>query len=68
MNNGSFVLGHQIIYNFIICQELIHTLKHKLGRKGDIINKMDFEKVYDQMKSRLMREKDIRLPIRMIET
>lgn len=47
-NQGSFVSGHQITGNVIICQEVIHTLRMKKGKKGWIVMKTDLEKAYDR--------------------
>lgn len=69
-NQCSFVPRQQIGDNIIICQELIDALKHKKGKEGGMIIKVDLEKAYDRLEWRFIRETlhDIGLPQRMIET
>lgn len=48
-NQGAFIPGRQACDNFIIAQELIHSMKHKSGKKGTMVIKIDLEKAYDKV-------------------
>lgn len=46
-NLTAFVPGRQGISNFLICQEILHTLRYTRARRGGMILKMDLDKAYD---------------------
>lgn len=64
----SFVPGRQITDNIVIVQEVLHTMKHKQGRKGFMTIKIDFEKAYDRLKWSFIRDTltKMNFPLRMI--
>ena len=45
----SFVPGRHIIENVIVAQEIIHYMKNKRGKIGQMAIKVDLEKVYDRL-------------------
>lgn len=45
----SFVLGRHIIENIVVAQEVIHTMRKKTGRVGQMAIKVDLEKAYDRL-------------------
>ena len=45
----SFVLGRHIMENIVIAQEVIHSMRRKKGRIGQMAIKVDLEKAYDQL-------------------
>lgn len=47
---SSFIQGKHITDNIIIAQEVIHSIKKKMGKKGMLAIKMDLEKAYDQLR------------------
>lgn len=53
----------------MICQELIHTLRHKQGQKGAMIYKIDLEKAYDWLGWNFIKStlEDVGLLIKMME-
>lgn len=44
-----FAPGRQSIDNVIICQEIIHTLKYTMAKRGRMVIKLDLEKAHDRM-------------------
>ena len=46
----SLVLGRKGIENFVIVQELLHTISSKKGNVGYMALKIDLEKTYDRLK------------------
>lgn len=46
---AGFVPGRTIQENSIVAQELVHSMKHKKGKKGLVAIKVDMEKAYDKM-------------------
>ena len=42
----SFVPEHQISDNIVIVQEMLHTMRHRRGKVGYMVIKMDLEKAY----------------------
>lgn len=67
---GSFVPGRQITDNIIIMQEVIHTMKRKQGMKGFMAIKIDFEKAYDPLRWKFIRDTllQMNLPILLVDT
>lgn len=65
---SSFVPGMQIIDNVVICQEMVHSLWHKRGRKGGMILKIDLDKAYDRLEWSFIQETllDAGLPRQMV--
>ncbi|KAH9685635.1 putative ribonuclease H protein [Citrus sinensis] len=45
----SFVPGRHIIENVIVAQEIIHSMKNKGGKTGQMAIKVDLEKAYDRL-------------------
>ena len=45
----SFVPGRHIIENVIVAQEIIHYMKNKRGKTGQMAIKVDLEKAYDRL-------------------
>lgn len=52
---AAFTPGRQAAENIIIAQELVHTMKHKSGKKGIMVVKVDLEKAYDRVSWPFMR-------------
>ncbi|XP_028104122.1 uncharacterized protein LOC114303175 [Camellia sinensis] len=48
-NQSSFIPGKNTTDNIIITQEILHTLRHKKGKSGGMIFKIDLEKAYDRL-------------------
>ena len=46
----SFIPGRNITDNIAIAQEVIHSMKRKIGRVGFMIVKVDLEKAYDMLR------------------
>ena len=46
---AAFVPGRRGLDNVVIAQELIHSIHRKKGRMGQLILKLDLEKVYDRL-------------------
>lgn len=46
---SSFIPGRSTSDNIIITQEILHTLRRKKGKKGDMVFKIDLEKAYDKV-------------------
>lgn len=42
-------LGRQSIDNVLICQEILHSISQKKGRKGAMVINLDLEKAYNRM-------------------
>lgn len=68
MNQASFVPDRQGIDNVIICQEVLHSISSKKGKRGEMVIKLDLEKVYDRMEWPYILETlhDARLPLNII--
>ncbi|KAH9734521.1 putative ribonuclease H protein [Citrus sinensis] len=45
----SFVPGRHIIENIIVAQEIIHSMRNKGGKTGQMAIKVDLEKAYDRL-------------------
>lgn len=67
-NQASFVPGRQSLDNYVICQELVHSLKYTKARSGGMILKVDLEKAYDMMEWTFVEDmlRDIALPTNVI--
>lgn len=63
-NQSSFIPGRQSLDNVIICQEIIHSLRHTKARKEGMILELDMEKAYDRMEWSFVEEtlRGINLP------
>lgn len=48
-NQSSFVPTRQATYNIVLVQEVIHSLKNRIGRKGGLLAKINLEKAYDRV-------------------
>lgn len=55
-NQASFVPGRQSCGNFIICQEVAHSLKYIKAKHGGMILKLDLEKAYDRLEWNFVQE------------
>ncbi|CAL5362434.1 unnamed protein product [Camellia sinensis] len=55
-NQCSFIPGRSTTDNIIITQEILHTLRHKKGRRGGMIFKIDLEKAYDRLSWEFIRD------------
>lgn len=44
----SFILRRQVANNIFLAQEVLHTVKHKKGKKGLMPSKIDLEKAYNR--------------------
>ena len=49
IHQTSFVLGRCITENIIIAQEVVHSMRRKMGKKGLMAIKIDLEKAYDRL-------------------
>lgn len=67
-NQSSFIPRRQLTDNIIICQEMIHTLKHKIGRSRDVIIKINLEKAYNRLEWHFIKQTlvDVGLPQLMV--
>lgn len=45
----SFVPGQHITENIIIAQEVVHSMRRKMGKKCFMAIKVDLEKAYDRL-------------------
>ena len=65
----SFVPKRQITDNVIIVQEMLHSMRYKKGRSGYMMVKIDFEKAYDRLRWKFIRETlmELRLPQLMVD-
>ena len=65
----SFVPRRQITDNVIIVQEMLHSMRAKQGKRGYMMVKIDFEKAYDRLRWKFIRESlmKLRLPQIMVE-
>ena len=65
----SFVPKRQITDNVIIVQEMLHSMRHKQGRRGSMMIKIDFEKAYDRLRWSFIRDTllELRLPQTMVD-
>nr|KYP52894.1 LINE-1 reverse transcriptase isogeny [Cajanus cajan] len=68
-NQCSFVPHRQTTDNIIIAQEVIHSMRHKKGKKGWMAIKIDLEKEYDRLSWKFIKETfdDIGFPQRFTE-
>lgn len=53
----------------MICQEIIHTLKHTRAKREGMVIKLDLEKAYDRFEWQFIEETlwDVGLPNRLVE-
>ncbi|KAH9673795.1 reverse transcriptase domain-containing protein [Citrus sinensis] len=60
----SFVPGRQITENIVMAQEIIHTMRNKRGKIGQMAVKVDLEKAYDRLRWDFIHDtlKDVGLP------
>lgn len=67
-NKSSFIHKRQTMDNIIICQEMIHTLKSKIGSTRGMIIKIDREKAYDRLEWHFIKDTlvDVDLPQRLV--
>lgn len=65
----SFVPWRHGTNNAIICQEIIHSLRHMKAKRGAVILKVDLENAYDFLEWSFIEStvKDARLPCNLIE-
>ena len=65
----SFVPGRHITENIIIAQEVIHSMRRKMGKKGFMAIKVDLEKAYDRLSWNFIYETltELALPIGLIQ-
>ncbi|KAK9195305.1 hypothetical protein WN943_003425 [Citrus x changshan-huyou] len=52
----SFVPGRHITENIIIAQEIIHSMRRKMGKRGFMVFKVDLEKAYDRLSWDFIKE------------
>lgn len=52
----SFIPNRQAADNMILVQELIHSMRRKMGGKGAMAIKIDLEKVYDRTNLEFLRK------------
>lgn len=66
---GSFVPWQQKADNIVICQEIIHTLQKRKGRKVGMIMKIDLEKAYDKIEWTFVADtlSEVGIPRQMIQ-
>lgn len=46
---NSFLLGRSTMDNIILAQEVVHGMRHKTGKKGTMVIKLDLHKAYDSI-------------------
>lgn len=46
---NSFLPGRQTVGNIILAQEVIHTMRRKKGKQGQVTTKIDLKKVYEKI-------------------
>lgn len=65
-NQSSFIPRRQSLDNVVICQEIVHTLKHTIKKRGMVL-KIDLEKTYDMMEWDFVEEtlRDAYLPTKI---
>lgn len=56
MNQASFIPGRDTTNNILMVQEMIHTLRRKKGKKGNLVAKIDLEKAYDKVDWDFLRQ------------
>lgn len=68
-NQASFIPGRQSNDNFIICQELVHSMKYTTAKRGGMILKLDLEKAYDRLEWQFVEDtlKDAQIPHKLVE-
>ncbi|KAH9666253.1 reverse transcriptase domain-containing protein [Citrus sinensis] len=64
----SFVPGRHITENIIIAQEVVHSMRRKMGKKGFMAIKVDLEKAYDKLSWNFISETltELALPLDLI--
>lgn len=67
-NQASFIPGQQSEDNFILCQEVVHTLRYTTSKRGRMILKLDLEKAYNRLEWSFNEEilRDISIPEKLI--
>lgn len=65
----TFVPGRHSSDNIIIAQEVVHTIRKKMGKKRYMAIKIDLEKAYDKLKWEFVHDTltDIRIPSKLVE-
>lgn len=53
---ASFIRDKQTTDNIVITQEVLHSLRKKKKRKGEMIAQIDLEKAYDQINWEFLEE------------
>lgn len=68
-NQASFVPGRQSLDNYVICQEVVDTLRYTTARHGGMIVKIDLDKAYDMLEWSFVEGtvRDIALPEKIID-
>lgn len=52
----SFVPGRHITENIVVAQEIIHSMRRKKGKRGQMLIKVDLEKAYDRLSRDFIHE------------
>jgi len=60
---SSFIPGRQITDNIIVMQEILHTMRHKVGTKGWMAIKLDLETAYDRVRWEFIRDTLLRMKL-----
>ena len=65
----SFVLARHITENINIAQEVVHSMRRKMGKKGLMAIKIDLEKAYDRLNWNFIHETlmEISLPFDLVQ-
>lgn len=53
-SQASFVPHRQTTDNMIVVQEIVHSIKKKSGKKGNLAFKVDPEKAYDRVSQEIL--------------
>lgn len=65
----AFVPGRQSCDNYIICQEVVHSLRFTSAKSVGMIVKLDLEKAYNRLEWRFIEETllDADIPVRLVQ-